>query len=702
MAIQSLEALGLSREQLVAMYRTMLLSRRLDDEEIKLKRRNQIYFQISGAGHEGILVAMAACLRPAYDWFYPYYRDRALCLGLGVSPYEMLLEATGAASDPASGGRQMPSHWGHRPLHVVSQSSPTGTQVLQAVGCAEAGVYLADEGARLGVQARFERDEVVYVSLGEGTTSQGEFWEGLNTASNMRLPVVFLIEDNGYAISVPVEKQTAGGDISRLVRGFPDLLVLDVDGNDPLASYRVSKEAVTYCRERRGPALVHARVTRPYAHSMSDDHAMYRSRDELEEEKSRDVIPRFATALVQEGLVTPDELEAVRQSVDAQVLEAADAAVAAPKPEPEQALLHVYSSQVDPTGADFDRPAAAGGAADSMVGLINRCLHEEMQREPRILVFGEDVADCGKDEFVDDVPGKGGVFKVTHKLQRQFGSRRVFNSPLAEANIVGRAIGMATRGLKPVVEIQFFDYIWPAMMQIRNELSMMRWRSNDHWSAPVVLRVPIGGYLQGGAVYHSQSGESIFTHCPGLLVVMPSNAVDANGLLRTAIRCDDPVLFLEHKHLYRQPHAKGPHPGPDYCIPFGRAATVRPGRDLTLVTYGAVVRRAMLAAEKLAEHEGIEVEVIDLRSLQPWDREAVAASVRRTSRLLVAYEDHRSFGYGAEVAAWAAEELFEWLDAPVTRLASTDTPVGYSPPLEDFILPQQAHVEEAVRKLAAY
>ena len=702
MAIQSLEALGLSREQLVAMYRTMLLSRRLDDEEIKLKRRNQIYFQISGAGHEGILVAMAACLRPAYDWFYPYYRDRALCLGLGVSPYEMLLEATGAASDPASGGRQMPSHWGHRPLHVVSQSSPTGTQVLQAVGCAEAGVYLADEGARLGVQARFERDEVVYVSLGEGTTSQGEFWEGLNTASNMRLPVVFLIEDNGYAISVPVEKQTAGGDISRLVRGFPDLLVLDVDGNDPLASYRVSKEAVTYCRERRGPALVHARVTRPYAHSMSDDHAMYRSRDELEEEKSRDVIPRFATALVQEGLVTPDELEAVRQSVDAQVLEAADLAVAAPKPEPEQALLHVYSSQVDPTGADFDRPAAAGGAADSMVGLINRCLHEEMQREPRILVFGEDVADCGKDEFVDDVPGKGGVFKVTHKLQRQFGSRRVFNSPLAEANIVGRAIGMATRGLKPVVEIQFFDYIWPAMMQIRNELSMMRWRSNDHWSAPVVLRVPIGGYLQGGAVYHSQSGESIFTHCPGLLVVMPSNAVDANGLLRTAIRCDDPVLFLEHKHLYRQPHAKGPHPGPDYCIPFGRAATVRPGRDLTLVTYGAVVRRAMLAAEKLAEHEGIEVEVIDLRSLQPWDREAVAASVRRTSRLLVAYEDHRSFGYGAEVAAWAAEELFEWLDAPVTRLASTDTPVGYSPPLEDFILPQQAHFEEAVRKLAAY
>jgi 2-oxoisovalerate dehydrogenase E1 component len=691
---------GLDTGTLFEMYRHMYTARRIDDKEIQLKRQNKIFFQISGAGHEAVLAAAGKLLKPGQDWFYLYYRDRALCLALGMSIDSMMLQAVGAAADPQSGGRQMPSHWGSKELNIVTTSSPTGTQFLNAVGCAEAGWRMA-RIPELALSGGRRDDEVVLVSAGDGTTSEGEFWESLNTAANLKLPVLYLIEDNGYAISVPVEVQTAGGSISKLVSAFPDIHVAEVDGCDPVASYRVLEDAIAYCRKGRGPALVHAQVIRPYSHSLSDDERMYKPDRQREEEAKRDPLTTFPERLQSQGIATEDELASIREEVDAEVNAAADRALESPQPGPDTALRFVYSPDVDPSSGDFATEPDFQGEPTTMVDLLNVCLADEMGRDPRIVVFGQDVADVSREEAMDEVKGKGGVFKVTANLQRKYGGIRVFNSPLAEANIVGRAVGMATRGLKPVVEIQFYDYIWPAFHQIRNELALIRWRSNDDFSAPVVVRVPCGGNLKGGAIYHSQSGTILFTANPGLRVVMPATAEDANGLLRTAIRCDDPVMFLEHKHLYRQTYNKGRYPGSEYMIPFGRAARVRQGGDLTIVTYGATVQRSLVAAKSAAE-EGIESEVLDLRTLSPYDWEAIAESVKRTSKALVVYEDPISWGFGAEVAARIADELFEYLDGPVRRVAALDCQVGYAPSLEDAILPQAEDIAAAIRELARY
>jgi 2-oxoisovalerate dehydrogenase E1 component len=716
---------GLTGEQLVDAYRIMFTSRRIDDREIMLKRQQKVFFQISGAGHEALGVAAAFALKPAYDWFFPYYRDRALCLALGATPYEMLLGAVGAADDPSSGGRQMPSHWAFKHLNVVTQSSCTGTQILQAVGCAEAGRYFsvhpnaahkANGDYRQFKDVQFQGDEISYVSLGDGTTSEGEFWEALNTASNNRLPVIFCIQDNGYAISVPVEVQTSGGNISRLVSGFPNFHFEEFDGTDPVVSYAAFQRAADYCRAGHGPAFVHAHVIRPYSHSLSDDERLYRPDSERQADAARDPVHRLQMFLLREGILDEKGINKIEKDIEEQIQADADRALGAPIPQPDTIYNFVYSPDLDPTSPAFEtQPAVAPSetAADgkrtaaankTMADLITTTLRDEMRRDERVVIFGEDVADCSREEYVKtkQVKGKGGVFKLTYGLQTEFGSDRVFNSSLAEASIVGRATGMATRGLKPVVEIQFFDYIWPAMMQLRDELPTIRWRSNNAFSAPAVVRVAIGGYLTGGAIYHSQCGESIFTHTPGMRVVFPSNALDAAGLLRTAIRCDDPVLFLEHKRLYRETYGRAPYPGPDYMIPFGKAKVVQAGTDLTVITYGAVVPRALQAAQKLEREHRVSVELIDLRCLNPFDWDAIATSVKKTNRALIAYEDSLSWGYGAEIAARIADKLFHHLDAPVKRVAATDTFVAYQPILEDAILPQASDLFRAMKELAEF
>ncbi|MEX0875114.1 MAG: dehydrogenase E1 component subunit alpha/beta [Actinomycetota bacterium] len=684
---------GVPADEAVADFRLACVSRAIDDREIVLRQQSKAFFQISGAGHEALYLGLMRDLRPGYDWFFPYYRDGALMLGAGVSAKDLLLQAVGSADDPASAGRQMPCHWSIPDLNVVTQSSATGSQCIPAVGCAEAARYIVRRDLP-GCTAY--GDELTYVSLGEGACSQGEFWEALNTACTLHLPVLFVVADNGYAISVPSDDQHPAP-VSDLVRGFRGLAVHKMDGRDYFEVRQKGRKAIERVRAGEGPGLIHAIVTRPYSHSLSDDQRKYRTAEDLAEEQEYDPIDQLERELLQAGVLTADDAARIRGEAKEHVTQAANEALAGARPDSATVLAHVTGPLPDVTEPD----TAGEGDVVTFGDAILRTLHEVMERDERVRVFGEDVGDAASLEVLEHVAGKGGVFGITHGLTRKFGMARCYNTPLAEANIVGRAIGQGIRGLRPCPEIQFFDYIWTAMQQIRTEAATIRWRSNGQWSVPMVLRVPIGGYLQGGAIWHSQSGESIFTHTPGIFVVMPSRARDAAGLLRTALECSDPVIFLEHKHLYRQMYNRDPFPPPEYKIPLGKAAFAKRGDDITLVTYGATVQKSVQASRDLEKSQGLSVEVIDLRSLWPWDDETVADSVAKTSRLLVVHEDILEFGMGAEISAWVTEHCFWNLDAPVMRVGAKHTWVAYEPTLENAILPQTSDIAEALQRLAS-
>jgi 2-oxoisovalerate dehydrogenase E1 component len=661
-----------SPEELRSILRTMMTARRLDQKMLALLKQGKSFFHIGGSGHEAAQIAAAKAIVPGKDWSYPYYRDLSYMMGMGMDAAGIMTNFLARADDVNSGGRQMPQHYGMKSARVVSQSSPTGTQYLQAVGTAK--------GARLE-----GTDEVVYVSSGEGTTSQGDFHEAVNWASRAKLPVIFCVQDNKYAISVHLSQQT-GGSVYDMVAGYVNLDRVEVDGTNFFETYDAFRKAVARARRGDGPTVVVTDVVRLLAHSSSDDQTKYRGKEELERDRQRDPILRMKDALVAADMLTEEDFVRMEAEVLDEVNAATDATEEKPLPDPSTALRYLFSPK--DLGLRYEHNTPAGNKT-VIVDAINHALHEEMERNERMIVYGQDVQD-----------GKGGVFTATKGLSTKFGLNRCFNSPLAESSIVGTAVGLAVRGFKPVVEIQFGDYIWTAMMQIRNEVSSMRYRSNNDYSAPIVLRVPVGGYIHGG-LCHSQSIDGYFTHIPGLYVVYPSTAADAKGLLKTACRMDDPVMFLEHKGMYRQGYAASLEPDEEYLIPFGKASVRREGSDLTIVAWGAMVQKSLETARVL-DKEGISIEVIDLRTLVPLDMDSVLRSIAKTSKVLIAHEDNLTGGFGGEVAARIAADGFELLDAPVRRIAAKDCHVPYAWTLESEILPQDRDIIQAARELVAY
>ncbi len=662
-----------SNQQLLDAYENMIRARMSDEKAIILYKQNKCHFQIGCAGHEAVQVAAAQAMRSGYDWAYPYYRDMAFVTSWGMSTKELMLNAMNKAADPNSGGRQMPMHYGHKDLNIVSQSSPTGTQFLQAVGAAKASQFR-------------KTDQVVYVSAGEGTTAQGDYHEALNWAAREKLPVIFVIQDNQFAISVHISEQIAGESVAEMSKGYEGLEVIEVDGLDYWESYEAMQEAVARARAGEGPSVVVAHVVRLQSHSISDNQAKYRTPEDIAKDRQKDPIGHFKSELIARGVASREQLDKINARVSEEITQAAEWAEQQADPRPDTYSEHVY---VDTYPRPDVEEREANGEEFFMVDALNKALDEELARDPDALMYGQDVA-----------YGKGGVFAVTTGLTDKHGPEKCFNSPLAEASIIGTAIGLASVGLKPIVEIQFGDYIWTGMMQIRNELAMMNYRSNGAFTCPAVVRVAVGGYIHG-ALYHSQNIAATFAHTPGLVIIEPSNATDAKGLLKSAIRCPDPVLFLEHKGLYRQVYAKGPIGGADDLIPIGVAKTVRKGSDATVITWGALVNKSKIAAEKLAE-EGYEVEVIDLRTIAPLDVSSILASVQRTGRALIVHEDAAFMGFGAEVAARISESAFEYLDAPVMRVAGKNTPVPHAPVLEAQVLPQIDDIVKGLKSLLRY
>ncbi len=667
----------LSKDELAKAFHLMNLARNIDSKTMNLLKQGKTFFHIAGSGHEAIQIASGMQINPQVDWMFPYYRDLGFSLSVGVSAYDFFLQVFGKADDPACGGRQMPCHWGSMKINLPTQSSPTGTQFLQAVGTALASV-------RKGI------NNVTYVSSGEGTTSQGEFHEAINWASREKLPVIFVIQNNGYAISVPVHKQSGGKEhsIAEMMTGYHNLKRMKIDGTNFIESYFSFKEAIDYIKNGNGPVLIEAEVVRLLSHSSSDDQKKYRSADEIENEKKKDPIENFSSLLISKNIFTQQELDEIKKEVLKEIDKAVDLASGAKDPEADSCEKFVFDESSVKESLEYEKSSEKGSSI-VMVDAINHALHEEMELNDKIYVFGEDIAD-----------DKGGVFTATKGLSKKYGDERVFNSPLAEASIIGVATGMSLAGLKPVVEIQFGDYIWPAFMQFKGEVATYRYRSNNAWTSSFVTRVAVGGYIHGG-LYHSQNIESIFAHIPGIFIAYPSNAADAKGLLKTAIRINDPVLFCEHKGLYRQSYSSAPEPGKDYLIPFGKAKIVKEGNDVTVISYGASVWDSFFASKKL-EEEGYSIEVIDIRTIIPLDEETIFNSVKKTGKVIVIHEDTFTAGFGAEIIARIADNCFQYLDGPVKRLTAKDTHIPYNPILENAVLPSREGIYKSIKELLKY